>query len=390
VLELRGIAKNFGSVKAVEPTHLSIQMGEFFSLLGPSGCGKTTLLRILGGFEQPSEGKLFLDGQRLDQMPAHQRPLNTVFQKYSLFPHYSVFDNVAFGLRMKSKISKAEIKDRVRQALQLVQMEGFEYRSPSTLSGGQQQRIALARALVNRPKVLLLDEPLSALDAKLRHQMKMELIALQRKLKQSFIFVTHDQEEALTMSDRIAVMNRGVVEQVGTAQEIYEFPQTPFVAHFIGSVNRLPVTVSEQTSDWLALRLNPNHKKSLILYGLRDGQRFLPLVQVGQSFELLIRPEKLKILKAGPADHNSLEGRISEVLYKGPTTQFQVEIKDSKGLVVDVVQANTAATAKKLFSKGDRVFVSWSYKDAFLMGERSRPVEVEIDHHLSETRICSR
>lgn len=374
MLELKGIVKSFGEVKAVQETNLVVQMGEFFSLLGPSGCGKTTLLRILGGFEKPTEGKVFLEGERLDTLPPHHRPLNTVFQKYALFPHYSVFDNIAFGLRMKA-VSKSGLKDQVREALQLVQMDGFEARSISTLSGGQQQRIALARALVNRPKVLLLDEPLSALDAKLRHQMKMELLALQRKLKQTFIFVTHDQEEALTMSDRMAVMNGGVVEQVGSPQEIYEYPKTPFVSQFIGAINRIPVIVAERKLDRLILRHSQFSNKTFSLLSLKEGRRSLPLVKVGEGFDLLIRPEKFKLLKTKPNDQNSVEGSILEILYKGATTQFQIETKECLESAVQVVQANTAANAKKIFSKGDRVFISWSAEDAILMGENSAPEE---------------
>lgn len=221
MLELKGVEKKYGSVHAVRSTDLTIRDGEFFSLLGPSGCGKTTLLRMLGGFESPSSGQIVHNGKRIDNLPANQRQFNMVFQRYALFPHLNVWENIAFGLRMK-KVADAELKVRVAEALALVKMETYGLRGISTLSGGQQQRIAVARALVNRPQVLLLDEPLSALDLKLRQQMQVELLSLQRRLKHTFLFVTHDQEEALTLSDRIAVMNGGVVEQVGTAQEIYE------------------------------------------------------------------------------------------------------------------------------------------------------------------------
>src|SRR6185437_5257932 len=252
MLELRDIEKSYGSLKAVKQLSLTIREGEFFSLLGPSGCGKTTLLRMLGGFEAPTSGSIIQDGVRIDTLPANQRHFNMVFQRYALFPHLNVWENIAFGLRMK-KVPGPEIKSRVEEILALVKMEGYGHRMIATLSGGQQQRIALARALVNRPKVLLLDEPLSALDLKLRQQMQVELLALQKKLKHTFIFVTHDQEEALTLSDRIAVMNHGVVEQVGSAQEIYEYPRTAFVAQFIGSINTLECEITEVRSDAIAL-----------------------------------------------------------------------------------------------------------------------------------------
>jgi spermidine/putrescine transport system ATP-binding protein len=370
MLELKALRKSYGSVEAVKGVDLHIREGEFFSLLGPSGCGKTTILRMLGGFEKPSAGEIFLDGRRIDLLPAHQRQFNTVFQRYALFPHLSVFENVAFGLRMKGT-KGSELQTRVAEALQLVQMADHEKRSVTTLSGGQQQRVALARALVNRPRVLLLDEPLSALDEKLRAEMKVELLSLQRKLKMTFIFVTHDQEEALTLSDRLAVMNQGLVEQVGSPQEIYEYPRSPFVANFIGTSNSIAGEVSQPTETAIHVMQAP--RKNLVIRASRDGVRPLPIVQTGQKVKILIRPEKMKILKSHPGtDQNFIEGSISEILYRGPNTQFHVSPKDSLGngtSVMSIVQANSAITAKKAFSIGEKVFVAWQAEDCVLMGE---------------------
>jgi spermidine/putrescine transport system ATP-binding protein len=367
MLELKGIRKSFGKTDAVRTVDLTIHDGEFFSILGPSGCGKTTLLRLLGGFENPTEGEIHLNGVRIDHLPPHERQCNTVFQRYALFPHLNVFENVAFGLRMR-KITGSELQERVLESLELVQMKEYSDRSITTLSGGQQQRIALARALINKPKVLLLDEPLSALDLKLRQQMKVELLALQRRLKQTFIFVTHDQEEALSISDRIAVMNKGVVDQVGTAQEIYEYPRTLFVAQFIGSMNTIDGAVKEFSSD--CIYIAGNSKRPLAIKPSRDGFRPLPQVQTNMPVRMMIRPEKLKVLKSAPqADQNFIEGTIKEVLYKGPATQFLIQAKDILSLSLSVAQTNSAVTAKKTLGLGDRVFVAWAPEDCVLMGQ---------------------
>src|SRR5213078_4190419 len=243
-ISLEGVVKRFGSVLAVEETTLDIRDGEFFSMLGPSGCGKTTTLRMIAGFEVPDEGRVLLRGADVTNVPPNQRNVNTVFQHYALFPHMNVFDNVSFGLELK-KVPRGERRERVAEMLRIVQLEGMEKRKPQQLSGGQQQRVALARALVNRPAALLLDEPLGALDVKLRKQMQLELKRIQSTLGTTFVYVTHDQEEALAMSDRIAVMNGGRVEQIGSPREIYEHPQTAFVADFIGSLNALAVDVGE-------------------------------------------------------------------------------------------------------------------------------------------------
>ena len=365
MLEIKQIEKTYGPVKAVDQVSLTIADGEFFSLLGPSGCGKTTLLRMLGGFEAPTSGQIVHDGIRIDTLPANQRQFNMVFQRYALFPHLNVWENIAFGLKMK-RVAPPEIKTRVEEALALVKMEGYAPRLIGTLSGGQQQRIALARALINRPKVLLLDEPLSALDLKLRQQMQVELLALQKKLKHTFIFVTHDQEEALTLSDRIAVMNGGVVEQVGTAQEIYEYPRTAFVAQFIGSINSLDCEVVEVRTD--AIALTGVGKKPFVVKPSRDGARPLPSVTTGLSARVLVRPEKLKILKSQPgAEQNWVEGTLKEVLYQGPITQFLVLTKDANAAPLLVTQPNTAVTARKSILAGEKVFVAWAPEDCLII-----------------------
>ena len=373
MLKLRGLSKTFGQTEALKPTDLDVGAGEFFSILGPSGCGKTTLLRLLGGFETPSAGSIEIDGQRIDQSMANARPFNTVFQRYALFPHLNVFQNVAFGLQMK-KLDSEVIKVRVAQALELVQMSEYASRSVTTLSGGQQQRIALARALINQPKVLLLDEPLSALDLKLRQQMKMELLGLQRKLKQTFIFVTHDQEEALTVSDRVAVMNRGIVEQVGTPQEIYEYPKTLFVAHFIGSMNTFEGEIRDCNA--ASVVVSSACKRPLSVRPSRDGFRPLPVVSPGLKVKVMARPEKLKVLKSQPGfEQNSVEGVVREVLYKGPDTQYVIAAKDDHVGLLHAIVTNTAVTAKKSFAIGERVFAAWAPEDCILMGaEGALPV----------------
>jgi spermidine/putrescine transport system ATP-binding protein len=368
MLELRNLEKSYGNVHAVQEVNLTIREGEFFSLLGPSGCGKTTLLRMIAGIEKPSSGQIFQFGDRIDTLPANQRQFNMVFQRYALFPHLNVWDNVAFGLQMK-KVPAPELKSRVNEALALVKMEPFSSRSVSTLSGGQQQRIALARAFVNRPKVLLLDEPLSALDLKLRHQMQVELLALQRRLKHTFIFVTHDQEEALTLSDRIAVMNGGRVEQIGTPQEIYEYPKTLFVAQFIGSINSIEGDVRETKPE--AITIIGATKRPLVVKPSRDGARPLPVVAEGTPARILVRPEKMKVLKSAPgADQNVIEGVLKEILYHGPVTQLHVSPLHSAGTAAPILvsQPNTAMTARRSLNIGDRVFVAWSPEDCILMG----------------------
>jgi spermidine/putrescine transport system ATP-binding protein len=364
MLEIRSISKTYAGVNAVDRVSLTIQEGEFFSLLGPSGCGKTTLLRMLSGIETPTSGEIHLNGQRIDNLPANKRQFNMVFQRYALFPHLNVRENIAFGLKMK-KVDEKEIHARVDAALSLVQMETFAKRSISTLSGGQQQRIALARAFVNRPKVLLLDEPLSALDLKLRQQMQVELIALQRKLKHTFIFVTHDQEEALTLSDRIAVMKDGVVEQVGTAQEIYEHPKTPFVAKFIGSVNTFEGRVSETLVGELVVDVGGPRKISV--KSSLDGTRKVPALSLGTLARVLIRPEKMIITKVKPDNgQNYVEGRLKEILYQGPVTQYLIDrIGDHAPILV--TEPNTSISLSRSLLLEEPVFVSFASEDCIEM-----------------------
>ena len=362
----------------MKPLQLSIQPGEFFSLLGPSGCGKTTLLRMIGGLETPSQGEIHLDGRRIDLLPAHQRQFNLVFQRYALFPHLNIWENVAFGLKVKG-VRGQELSSRVEEALGLVQMQTFATRNVETLSGGQQQRVALARALINRPKVLLLDEPLSALDLKLRQQMQIELRALQRRLGNTFIFVTHDQEEALTLSDRIAVMNRGVVEQVGTPQEIYEYPKSLFVASFIGSMNFFEGDIKEVRPD--ALEVMSVFRRPLVIKPPRDGMRPLPSVAVGEKVQVLVRPEKLKVLKSAPGpEQNYVEGTLKDSLYLGSSTQFFVQLREPSHSQVQIVQPNTAMTARKTFNPGEKIYVAWLPEDCLVLSAHGVPAPKLVPH----------
>ena len=322
------VSRHFGDVKAVDFVDVDIRGGEFFSLLGPSGSGKTTCLRLIAGFDRPTFGKILLYGQDVSNLPPYERDVNTVFQDYALFPHMTVDENIAYGLMIK-KVSKAERERRAEEMLDLVQLSGMAGRKPNQLSGGQRQRVALARALINDPKVLLLDEPLGALDLKLRQQMQVELKALQKRVGITFIFVTHDQEEALTMSDRIAVFNQGKIEQIGSPAEIYEHPATGFVAGFVG--------VSNLVSGELAQRL------------------------AGSDVTFSIRPEKIHLTdsaeKAG-ADTIVVDGRVRDIVYLGLYTRYLVELEGGGDLVV--VEQNLKTTSMDVLTmKGQRVHLSW-------------------------------
>ncbi|WP_229670684.1 ABC transporter ATP-binding protein [Deinococcus aquiradiocola] len=308
-----------GPVQVLDDVDLDIRKGEFFSLLGPSGCGKTTLLRILAGFEQADAGSVIIGGRDMTGIPPHLRPVNTVFQSYALFPHLNVQDNVAFGLRMKG-VPAAQQRERVARALETVRIQDFAKRRPEQLSGGQRQRVALARAIVNEPEVLLLDEPLSALDLKLRKELQVELSNLQETLGITFIFVTHDQEEALVMSDRIAVMNRGRVEQLGRAEDLYERPRTAFVANFLGSSNLIPGTVQEVGDASAVIRTA--HGPLRTRYVTRgDGSRLTP----GQEVRLSIRPEKLRMERDDETEGNEVRARVDDIVYTGAENQYLLQ-----------------------------------------------------------------
>lgn len=325
LVQLTGIRKSFADKIVIPDLNLTINDGEFLTLLGPSGCGKTTVLRLLAGLEQADSGRIDLEGQEITHIAAENRHVNTVFQSYALFPHMSVFDNVAFGLRMQ-KTPAAEITPRVIDALRMVQLADFAQRRPHQLSGGQQQRVAIARAVVNKPRLLLLDEPLSALDYKLRKQMQNELKALQRKLGITFVFVTHDQEEALTMSDRIVVMRDGKIEQQGTPREIYEEPKNLFVARFIGEINIFSATVIARLDDQ-RVRARVEGRECNIYVNF-------PVVK-GQQLNVLLRPEDLRVDEVhGNSESDGLIGYIRERNYKGMTLESVVELENGKMVIV--------------------------------------------------------
>ncbi|EHZ4098946.1 spermidine/putrescine ABC transporter ATP-binding protein PotA [Salmonella enterica] len=322
---LSGISKSFDGKEVISQLDLTINNGEFLTLLGPSGCGKTTVLRLIAGLETVDTGNIMLDNQDITHVPAENRYVNTVFQSYALFPHMTVFENVAFGLRMQ-KTPAAEIAPRVTDALRMVQLEEFAQRKPHQLSGGQQQRVAIARAVVNKPRLLLLDESLSALDYKLRKQMQNELKALQRKLGITFVFVTHDQEEALTMSDRIVVMRNGVIEQDGTPREIYEEPKNLFVAGFIGEINRFDATVIERL-DEQRVRASVEGRECNIYVNFA--------VEPGQKLNVLLRPEDLRVEEINDDNHiEGLIGYVRERNYKGMTLESVVELENGKMVMV--------------------------------------------------------
>lgn len=360
-VELQNVTKKFGDFVAVDRISLQIYDGEFFSLLGPSGCGKTTTLRMIAGFEQPTEGEIFIAGQPTVGVSAYERNTNMVFQSYALFPHMTVAENVAFGLEMK-RVPRAEITKRVAEALEMVRLPGMEDRRPKQLSGGQQQRIALARALINRPAVLLLDEPLGALDLKLRKEMQLELKELQHRVGITFIYVTHDQEEALTMSDRIAVMHQGQVLQVGMPTEIYERPNSRFVADFIGETNFLNGQVVDRQNGLVTVKIWPD----LTIQAYLDEA-----VAIDSSITVAIRPEKLHLWGEPPGvEQNCVPGVIEEVVYIGTDTHFLVSL--AKDLRIRVRQQNSISTPDRrayLGERGDNVYVTWAAESVLLLEE---------------------
>ena len=351
LLELKNIHRRFGELRAVDGVDLEIRAGEFFTLLGPSGCGKTTLLRLIAGFDQPDEGRIMLEGRDISAIPPERRPVHTVFQSYALFPHMSVAQNVAFPLKM-ARTKSPELQERVAAALAQVGLGAFADRYPHQLSGGQRQRVAVARALVNRPRLLLLDEPLAALDLKMREQMQMELISLQMEVGITFVYVTHDQGEALALSDRAAVMNNGRIEQVGDPADIYEFPGNRFVADFIGTTNLIDGTVRGAGGGLVRMEVPGLGLLAVSHDGAAPGD--------GPG-TLSVRPEKVRIDSeiAASDEENRLSGVVHDQLYLGDVTIYRVEVE--KGVLVEAMLPNTAARGGRFFNFGDRVQVAWRH-----------------------------
>ncbi len=376
VIAIDHVTKRFGAFLAVDDAHFDIRRGEFFSMLGPSGCGKTTTLRMIAGFEQPTSGEVRLEGKDVSRVPPYKRHVNTVFQQYALFPHMTVWDNVAFGLKAK-KVPKAEISPRVNEMLEVVRLTDFAERKPAQMSGGQQQRVALARALVNYPSALLLDEPLGALDLKLRQAMQLELKRIQREVGITFIFVTHDQEEALTMSDRIAVMSEGRVEQIGSPEEIYHRPESVFVAGFIGMANLLPGRIDGSDGDSSIARI--------------AGDRFVPVpsragLDEGAPATVMVRPERVRLTVDEPGP--GLVGipvTVADLVFQGPVIRFGLRTADGVALVAHVGPEQDLP----LLRPGDRVWVGWELDAARLLppadAVHTDPTEAEIEELAAAT-----
>ena len=369
---LSSVTKKFGDTVAVDDVSLQMEGGEFFSLLGPSGCGKTTTLRIIGGFVYPTAGEVFINGELMAETPPYRRPVNTVFQNYALFPHKTVAQNIAFGLQMK-KMPKAEISDAIERSLDLIQLPGYGERKPNELSGGERQRVALARALINEPTILLLDEPLSALDLKLRKQMQLELKALQRKIGITFVYVTHDQGEALALSDRIAVMNEGRILQVGTPSEIYDSPQNCFVADFIGTSNFFEGTLISTDGDLVRVESNTEPTFKFVC----PHSEGMP---IDTPVTVMIRPERIDIsAKSNPDLPNCLRGVIQDESYLGTTVQYTVQTDYPTSIIVNqqwrgmetspyslgVQNRNKRETYR--FKQGDTVYLQWAAENAIVL-----------------------
>ena len=355
-VEFKRVFKSFGSEVAVRNLDMAVKQGEFFSILGPSGCGKTTTLRLVAGFERPSSGEIFIRANPMGGVPSFRRPVNTVFQSYALFDHMTVKDNIAFGLKIR-RMGKVQMRDRVMEALRLVKMESFANRYPAQLSGGQQQRVALARALVNRPAVMLLDEPLGALDLKLRKQMQVELSNLHRQLGITFIMVTHDQEEALSLSDRIAVMNNGEIEQVGTPSEIYDQPRTPFAADFIGDTNLLSGQVKQL--DVTTLRVTTQSGLQILV---KDHQPDHAPIS-SQPVVVSVRPEKIHLSLEAPSDNvNCYRGQVSHVMYLG--THVHCVVRLTSGDMLTVLQPNRSGSTVAVDTL---VYVHWNKDDCLAL-----------------------
>lgn len=355
-VELRSVTKRYGEVVAVDDISLQIEPGEFFSLLGPSGCGKTTTLRMVGGFIDPTEGGIYIKGELVNGVPAYKRDTNLVFQQLALFPHMDVYDNVAFGPTAKKLWDREETSRRVRRMLELVDLGGYEDRRIQQLSGGQQQRVAIARALINEPSVLLLDEPLGSLDLKLRLQMQIELKRIQQRVGTTFIYVTHDQGEALTMSDRIAIMNGGRIEQIGSSEEIYSRPRTRFVARFIGDTNLIDGEIAAQEGNEVVVDSEgiQIHAQS----GISAGG--------GQAVTISIRPEKIEVDRAlnGSAATNCFQGQIKAVTFMGSVLRYEVVL--ANGLELLVEEPNQEGLRLR---QGEEVYVSWSQESSVVLHE---------------------
>ncbi len=350
VVELRGVNKTIHDLEILENINLEIQEGEFLTLLGPSGCGKTTLLRLISGFEEPTKGSIFIDGKDVSGLPPHQRHVHTVFQSYALFPHMTVFDNVAFGLRCQN-VPAADIQTRVADVIKMVKLEKYLNRKPGTLSGGQQQRVAIARAAVNRPRVLLLDEPLSSLDYRLRKTMQLELKQLQRTLGITFIFVTHDQEEALSMSDRIVVMQEGCIEQIGSPRQVYEEPQNLNVAKFIGEVNIF---------DGEIFAIGNNNQIMVNVLGKTRAAKSTRTFNQGQAVHVLIRPEDVRVWGQPEVNDASdmFAGVVEDVNYKGTTVDLMVRLENNK--IIAATEFFDEDDDRLEYKLGEKVWISWT------------------------------
>ena len=349
IVRLEDFVKNYGSKEVIKNVNLDVYENEFVTLLGSSGCGKTTILRSISGLDTPTSGKVYIDGIDVTNLDPTKREVNTIFQNYALFPLMTVYNNIAFGLKMK-KVDKKEIDKRVKEMLELVHLEGYEDRYPRELSGGEQQRVSLARGLINKPKVLLLDEPLSALDLKLRKEMQIELKKLQRKLKITFIYVTHDQDEALSMSDRIAVVRNGIIKQIGSPSEVYNFPNSLYVASFIGDANIMDAKIKSIKGNMINLTSK--------IVGYTDKE-----FKVNDKVKIVLRPENIKVSKT-IKDENSISGIIDEIIYDGSSTKLMVNIKD---MIIKVVIFGN----DQKYEIGQKIHLYWDREDVVILGDEN-------------------